>query len=274
MTMDETVELIGRIDKMPDMNLVELHYHLSRMDNKASDFAAMAREMIVWTDEIRKKTGWTAPSIDIGGGWSFGRPGGTGPERRDDENVATFEDYGTEVCEAIKDECKKRDFPLPKLKMEPGHSISGNAGVAIARIGTTKKHPTKTWINCDLSANIIAFVNFCHWYFPIYPVKNAEAKPTQVADLVGPLCISDELGVEREFPELKRGDYVAMLDCGGYTESTMSQFNAQLWPATVLVNGTHADVITDRQRLSHVMGRFKVPPRLLDGSYGRLPETG
>ena len=136
MTMDETVELIGRIDKMPDMDLVELHYHLSRMDNKASDFAAMAREMIVWTDEIRKKTGWTAPSIDIGGGWSFGRPGGTGPERRDDENVATFEDYGTEVCDAIKDECKKRDFPLPKLKMEPGHSISGSAGVAIARIGT------------------------------------------------------------------------------------------------------------------------------------------
>ena len=275
MTMDETVELIGRIDKMPDMNLIELHYHLSRMDNKASDFAVMAREMIVWTDEIRKKTGWTAPTIDIGGGWTFGRAGGTGPERADDDkSAATFEDYGTEVCEAIKDECQKRNFPLPKLKMEPGRSISGSAGVAIGCVGAVKKHPAKTWINCDLSSNIITWVNFCHWYFPMYPVKDALAKATQVADLVGPLCSSDELGHARDFPELERGDYIALLDCGGYTESTMASFNAQLWPATVLVNGTQADVITERMRLSDVMGRFKVPPRLLDGSYGRLRESG
>jgi diaminopimelate decarboxylase len=108
----------------------------------------------------------------------------------------------------------------------------------------------------------------------MYPVKDALAKATQVADLVGPLCSSDELGQEREFPELKRGDYISMLDCGGYTESTMASFNAQFWPATVLVNGTHADVITERMRLSDVMGRSKVPPRLLNGSYGRLRESG
>jgi diaminopimelate decarboxylase len=275
MTRSQTVEIVRQAMAMPHIHLRETHFHLSRMSNVAMDFAAMAREMITWSGYIRDHTGWIPPCIDIGGGWTFGRAGGTGPERADDDkSAATFEDYGTEVCEAIKDECQKRNFPLPKLKMEPGRSISGSAGVAIGCVGAVKKHPAKTWINCDLSSNIITWVNFCHWYFPMYPVKDALAKATQIADLVGPLCSSDELGHARDFPELERGDYIALLDCGGYTESTMASFNAQLWPATVLVNGTQADVITERMRLSDVMGRFKVPPRLLDGSYGRLRESG
>ena len=51
---------------------------------------------------------------------------------------------------------------------------------------------------------------------------------------------------------------------GCYAESLSANFNAQCRPATVLVSGTQADVITERERLDDVMGRFRVPPRLLE----------
>jgi diaminopimelate decarboxylase len=96
---------------------------------------------------------------------------------------------------------------------------------------------------------------------------NADAKATKEVDLVGSLCNSDEVGAKRMMPPLKRGDLVAFLDTGGYTESCAARYNAQLLPATVLVNGEDAEIITEREQLKDVAGRFRVPSRLLAGSF-------
>jgi diaminopimelate decarboxylase len=73
MTREQTVEIVKRAQVMSNMNLVEIHFHLSRMSNIANDFAVMAGEMITWAAHIRDETGWVAPTIDIGGGWTFGK---------------------------------------------------------------------------------------------------------------------------------------------------------------------------------------------------------
>jgi diaminopimelate decarboxylase len=86
-------------------------------------------------------------------------------------------------------------------------------------------------------------------------------------DLVGPLCNSDEVGAKRMMPALKRDDLIAFLDTGGYTESCAARYNAQLLPATVLVLGDQAEVITEREQLKDIAGRFRVPSRLLASSF-------
>ena len=105
------------------------------------------------------------------------------------------------------------------------------------------------------------------WYYHAVPVRDAGAEPTETVDLVGPLCNSDEVGPHRRMPALKRGDYVAFLDAGGYTESSAARYNAQLLPATGLVAGDTADLTTEREQLRDVAGRFRVPPRLLAASF-------
>ncbi|MSO54105.1 MAG: diaminopimelate decarboxylase [Rhodospirillales bacterium] len=263
MTLNETCELVKRIAKMKNMKLRELHYHLSRMDNKASDFAIMAREMVLWTAKVRDKTGFTPEAIDIGGGWSFGRKGGTGPAGVDDESAATYEDYAREVCKAVKDEARNQKLKLPTLKMEPGRSISGSIGVAVGRVGAIKRHPTKTWVNLDMSSNHLPWTAFASWYFPCVVAGNADGKGTDLVDVVGPLCNSDELGPHRKLPKVKRGDLIAFLDVGGYQESSASRYNAQCLPAAVLVSGDRADIVSERETTLDVMRRFRVPPRLL-----------
>jgi diaminopimelate decarboxylase len=68
-------------------------------------------------------------------------------------------------------------------------------------------------------------------------------------------------------PPLKRGDYVAFLDTGGYTEPCAARYNAQLLPASVLVCGDQAEITTEREELRDIIGRFRVPPRLLANSF-------
>jgi diaminopimelate decarboxylase len=98
-------------------------------------------------------------------------------------------------------------------------------------------------------------------------VVGASAPATETVDLVGPLCNSDEVGAHRKMPPLKRDDLVAFLDTGGYTESCAARYNAQLLPASVLVSGDRAEITTEREQLKDIAGRFRVPPRLLAGSF-------
>jgi diaminopimelate decarboxylase len=68
-------------------------------------------------------------------------------------------------------------------------------------------------------------------------------------------------------PPLERGDLVAFLDTGGYSESCAARYNAQLLPATLLVCGSDAEITTEREQLKDIAGRFRVPPRVLAGSF-------
>jgi diaminopimelate decarboxylase len=145
--------------------------------------------------------------------------------------------------------------------------LSGPAGVAVGRVGAVKQGDTRKWVNLDISTNHLSWAAVLDWYYHALPVVDAGAEPTETVDLVGPLCNSDEVGKHRRMPALQRGDLVAFLDTGGYTESSAARYNAQLLPATVLVTGSHAEVTTEREQLKDAVGRFRVPAHLLAASF-------
>jgi len=151
--------------------------------------------------------------------------------------------------------------------MEPGRSLSGPSGISVGKVGAVKQGEKKEWVNLDISTNHLPWAAVLDWYYHSVPVVNADAKATKEVDLVGSLCNSDEVGAKRMMPPLKRGDLVAFLDAGGYTEGCAARYNAQRLPATVLVNGEDAEIITEREQLKDVAGRFRVPSRLLAGSF-------
>lgn len=270
MSREQTVAIVKQALTMPHIHLKETHFHLSRMSNEAMDFAIMAREMVTWSGYIRDNTGWTPPCIDIGGGWTFGKWYGTGPRSQiDGDKAPTADDYARLCSKEIQDEAKKLGLPLPKLRLEPGRSLSGPSGVTVGTVGAVKQGDKKKWANLDLSTNHLSWSAVLDWYYHALPVVNAAAERSETVDLVGPLCNSDELGPKAKMPPLDRGDLVAFLDTGGYTESCAARYNAQLLPATVLVRGSDAEITTEREQLKDVAGRFRVPPRLLAGSFAR-----
>ena len=238
------------------------------MSNVAMDFAVMAREMITWSGYIRDHTGWTPPCIDIGGGWTFGKWYGTGPRSQIDGDTApTADDYARLCSREIQDEAARLGLPLPKLRLEPGRSLSGPSGIAVGAVGAVKQGDRKKWVNLDLSTNHLSWSAILDWYFHPVPVRDTMADRTEIVDLVGSLCSSDELSTHVAMPPLERGNLVAFLDTGGYQETQAARYNAQLLPATVVVCGEEAEITTERERLDDVVGRFRVPPRLLAGSF-------
>jgi diaminopimelate decarboxylase len=71
-----------------------------------------------------------------------------------------------------------------------------------------------------------------------------------VVDMVGPVCeTGDFFARDREMPEVKEGDLVAILDAGAYGMSLSSNYNSRPRPAEVLVEGKRARLIRRRETI-------------------------
>ena len=80
---------------------------------------------------------------------------------------------------------------------------------------------------------------------------------------MGPICeTGDFLARGRRLPELARGDLLAVFSAGAYGMSMSSNYNDHGRPAEVLVAGSRATLINERQPLGSILATERAPERL------------
>ena len=201
----------------------------------------------------------------MGGGLAWGRPEGHGPDGND-HSAPDYTAYADAIGGTLRTELERHGLGEPTLMIEPGRALASNIGVLLTRVGVVKRtQGFKTWVNVDASQNHLPNILTANWYYHAVAADAADAPASQLSevDVVGPLCTFDLMGGARALPPLRRGDVLAFLDCGAYAETKAATFNAQPRPATVLVSGARADVITERETLREVIGRYRIPAHLL-----------
>jgi diaminopimelate decarboxylase len=83
------------------------------------------------------------------------------------------------------------------------------------------------------------------------------------SDLVGPICeTGDFLARGRNLPRVRRGDLMAVFSAGAYGMSMSSNYNDQVRPAEVLVDGDRVTVIKERQKLARLLENELTPREL------------
>src|SRR5205807_8440652 len=74
------------------------------------------------------------------------------------------------------------------------------------------------------------------------------SKSLEKIDIVGPVCESgDFFALDREMPELREGDLLAIMSAGAYGFVMASNYNSRPLPAEALVRGDKATLIRKRQ---------------------------
>ncbi len=73
-------------------------------------------------------------------------------------------------------------------------------------------------------------------------------------DVVGPICESgDFLAKDRPLPPMSAGDLLAVFTAGAYGMSMASRYNSHPLPAEVLVEGTEARLIRQRETVGDLV---------------------
>jgi len=129
--------------------------------------------------------------------------------------------------------------------MEPGRFLVGNAGILLCRVQYVKESHQKRFIIVDAGMNDLIRPSLYQAYHEILPVK--QIKKTVRGDLVGPICESgDFFAVDRDLPDVKEGDLVAIMSAGAYGFSMSSTYNSRPQPAEVMIEGAKAILIRRR----------------------------
>lgn len=165
--------------------------------------------------------------------------GGLGITYKDEEPP-----HPSEYAAALMKEAEGLDATLV---FEPGRVIVGNAGILLTRVLYIKDTAHKHFIIVDAGMNDLIRPSLYQAYHHILAV-GPHGDSQRVADVVGPICESgDFFAKDRELPEFRPGDLLAVMSAGAYGFSMASNYNSRPRPPEVMINGDGYHIIRRRE---------------------------
>ena len=142
-----------------------------------------------------------------------------------------------------------------RLIFEPGRLIVGNAGVLLTKCLYEKRGTAKTFKVVDAGMNDLIRPALYEGHHEIAPLQQPTAETgIRKVDVVGPICESgDFFCQDRELPDFQPGETIALLSAGAYGFVMASNYNTRPLPAEILVDGSTARVVRQRQTLDDLI---------------------
>jgi len=238
--MDETKELIRRINNSEWVNFEGIHAHIG---SQIFDVSSFLKEAEVMTEYIKGlvEEGIGVETLNLGGGYGIYYSEGDEPI---DLELCLKEQV--RIIEKIN---KEYNLGIKKLQIEPGRSLIANAGTTLYTVQglkTTQSGKNYYFIDGGMTDNIRPAL-----YQAIYEgtVGNkCLEKKENLVTVAGKCCESGDLilkDVMLQNAEL--GDLLCVFGTGAYNYSMASNYNKIPRPAVVMVENGEANLMVRRE---------------------------
>ncbi len=243
--ISEAVEAYAEAKALPNVDVIGLDCHIGSQLVSIEPFADALARVANLVVELRG-AGHGIEIIDVGGGLGV---------MYAEEVPPSPAEYAAAVQGAVGDlDCE--------IVLEPGRSLTANAGIFVTRVLYTKGSDEKSFVVVDGGMNDLLRPALYDAYQRIEPV--GQARPgVQKVDIVGPVCESgDFFAKDRSFPSVEEGDLVAVRSAGAYGFSMSSNYNGRPRCAEVLVRGDRFAVVRERENLEDLVRGETIPEDL------------
>lgn len=231
-------EIVVHALAQPHVELMGYHCHVGSQVFAEDIFERAAVVMLEFLADMRDKHGFTAPVLDLGGGY--------GVRYTVDDPYLDIETKVGEVAAVVKETCARLGLELPEIHMEPGRSIVADAGMTLYTVGTLKKIPGyKNYVSVDGSmADHIRFALYGSAYTCLLANKMDEECDFE-ASVVGRCCESGDIIQEHVMlpASVKRYDTLAVCTTGAYHYSMASNYNKLPKPPIVMLRGGNENYV-------------------------------
>ena len=226
---------------LPDLDLVGLSTHIGSQITDTSPFTEAANKVATIVKALRE-SGVALRYLDLGGGLGI-------PYQ---EEPPPPSEYAAALLGPL------RGLGL-KLIIEPGRVLVGNAGALVTRVLYLKETDVKRFIVVDGAMNDLIRPVLYEAYHQILPVQRRAGGPVVTADVVGPVCESgDFFAREREMPEPRDGDLLAVMSAGAYGFVMASNYNSRPRAPEIMVDGAEAHVVRERESFEDLVRGEKI----------------
>jgi diaminopimelate decarboxylase len=224
-----------------NLNLLGLHFHLGSPVPEIEPYVLAIELVLRFAKEVERKFGFQLSEFSIGGGFAA--------QYTVDFPVPTISDYATATTKKLDSLASALELSHPRLIIEPGRGIVGQAGVALYRVGAIKEIPgVRKWVCIDggISDNIRpALYGAKQEALVANKASETEEDPVTIA---GKLCQSgDVLVKDTNLAPVRPGDIIAIPVCGAYSIPMSSNYNAMPRPAIIMVKNGEARLVRRRE---------------------------
>jgi len=240
-TLSSWDEAVAQAMSAPNLNLVGLHFHLGSLIFEVEPYQQAIEVILDFAAKMQQKYGLELKELDIGGGFAV--------QYTLDAPAPPVSLFAEVITSLIISKCRELNLSLPRLIIEPGRAIVGQAGVALYRVGAAKEIPD---VRCYVSVDGGMGDNIRHALYgarheAIVANKVLEKESVEVT-IAGKFCESGDILIrDIKLPPVTAGDVIAVADCGAYCLPMASNYNASLRPAVVLVKEGKARLIRQRE---------------------------
>jgi diaminopimelate decarboxylase len=250
-SLDRIAAVYERAAKMRNVDIVGVQMHIGSQINEAQPFVDAIKKVAPLVRELKSKYGIEFFSVGGGVGIVYessfvSGSSGWWKEQAPARRQLSIQQYVDAISPLL------RELKL-RILLEPGRLLVGNAGVLLTRVRYIKQTGEKKFAIVDAGMNDLIRPALYHSYHEIVPVREPitsenKGKSLETIDIVGPVCESgDFFALDREMPDVREGDLLAIMSAGAYGFVMASNYNSRPLPAEVLVRGDKFAMIRERQ---------------------------
>ena len=237
LTSGEAMEAVKLASEMKEVSLRGLHCHVGSQIFEKEPFVHAAEVMLDFFAEIKQKLSVEFEFLNLGGGF--------GIHYVEEDDAIPYEEYMAAVSEAVHRKCETFGLPLPRIYIEPGRSIVGEAGITLYTVGNIREIPNvRNYVSIDGGMYENPRYALYQAQYTCLIANKADQPADYIATVTGKCCESGDLIQEHtaiQRPEAD--DILAVLTTGAYNYSMASNYNRNVRPACVMVSNGKSRVV-------------------------------
>ncbi len=245
---DRALAAFERAVRSPHLDVVGVHVHRGGMIRSEAEVVSFVGPVLDFTDRLHERLGLSLEVVNLGG--SLGTPTVRSLSARDIRFNRTFhrelppadaasalsiDRYVASLVGLVERFYADRRRPRPRVFIEPGRALTGDAQMLLAGVLGTKQDAAVTF--AILNAGINLAESCRSEYHQLFCANRVLEPATRTYTIVGPICTpADTLYWAARLPHLSPGDSVVIMDAGAYFVPFSTAFSFPR-PPVLLVDG-------------------------------------
>ena len=232
----KVIDLCKYAHQSKNLKIVGLACHIGSQILDLDGFMKSADKIFELADELANFD-ISLEFLDLGGGLGISYENEVPPSPLD-------------LISCLEDKFKNRK---ERLILEPGRSISANAGVLLTKVEYIKDN----FLIVDAAMNDLLRPSLYKAHHDVCNVKDKKDN-LKIWNVVGPVCESSDFLAKNASLDVNEDDLIVVKNAGAYGFVMASNYNSRPKACEILIDGDQSKIIRQRETLDDLLEKEKI----------------